>query len=646
MRIADQTVEEVRSVADIVEVVGDYVRLKKRGTNYIGLCPFHTEKSPSFNVNPGIGIFKCFGCGEGGDVFAFVGRMEQVPFPEAVRLLAERYGVVIPETDEEASVSSEQESIIEALRFAARFFHDHLVNDPAGEPARVYLKQRGITPATARKFGLGYAPDRWDALLGAAEAAHVSVEVLEKAGLVLSRKDGSGWYDRYRHRLIFPILSHVSKVLGFGGRILVDDKDQPKYVNSPETLVYHKSRVLYGLSHARKAIRGREEAVLVEGYTDVISLHQAGVEHVVASSGTALTSEQVKLLSRYARRVLLLYDADDAGVKAAARGIELCLEGGMVPYVVALPDGEDPDSFVRNHGAAAFEDYLKKHRREFVSYLHERARRDGLLDAPDTRAAAQHAVVATIARIPDPLLLESYLQQAASVFDVPDVYLRRALKAGQGSRRTTQRDDNERAGSPPERYVSDEVDPGRNAQAGNGLVVSRRSAETDRSRSLPNVLPEEKTLMRLMLEHGMDLVGHVLTRTSLDEFTEGPAREAAARLVEQYQAGAIDRTPFLDGTFGPDVQSFAAEVMTDVHEPSLGWIKLKIEVPRLNEDPVAAADSAMTLLKLDRLDERIVETRRSVFEAEQTGEDFRALQEQLLELYEWRRQIEDRQFLS
>ena len=646
MRIADQTVEEVRSVADIVEVVGDYVRLKKRGTNYIGLCPFHTEKSPSFNVNPGIGIFKCFGCGEGGDVFAFVGRMEQVPFPEAVRLLAERYGVVIPETDEEASVSSEQESIIEALRFAARFFHEHLVNDPAGESARSYLKQRGISPATARKFGLGYAPDRWDALLGAAEAAHVSVEVLEKAGLVLSRKDGSGWYDRYRHRLIFPILSHVSKVLGFGGRILVDDKDQPKYVNSPETLVYHKSRVLYGLSHARKAIRGREEAVLVEGYTDVLSLHQAGVEHVVASSGTALTSEQVKLLSRYARRVLLLYDADDAGVKAAARGIELCLEGGLVPYVVALPDGEDPDSFVRNHGAAAFEDYLKKHRREFVSYLHERARRDGLLDAPDTRAAAQHAVVATIARIPDPLLLESYLQQAASVFDVPDVYLRRALKAGPGSRRPAQREDRERQGPVPERFVFDEGNSDRYAEAGSGLVVLGHGAEKERPRSLPNVLPEEKTLVRLMLEHGMDLVGHVLSRTSLDEFTEGPARDAATRLVEQYQAGTIDRTPFLDGSFGSAVQSFAAEVMTDVYEPSLGWIKLKIEVPRLNEDPVAAADSAMTLLKLDRLDEMIVETRRSVFEAEQTGEDFRALQERLLELYEWRRQIEDRQFLS
>lgn len=646
MRIADQTVEEVRSVADIVEVVGDYVRLKKRGTNYIGLCPFHTEKSPSFNVNPGLGIFKCFGCGEGGDVFAFVSRVEQVPFPEAVRLLAERYGVTIPESEEQASASSEQEAIIEALRFAARFFHDRLVNDPDGEPARAYLKQRGITSATARKFGLGYAPDRWDALVGAAEAAHVSVEVLEKAGLVLPRRDGSGWYDRYRHRLIFPILSHVSKVLGFGGRILVEDKTQPKYVNSPETLVYHKGRVLYGLSHARHAIRAREEAVLVEGYTDVLALHQAGVEHVVASSGTALTPEQVKLLSRYARRVLLLYDADDAGVKAAARGIDLCLEGGVVPYVVALPDGEDPDSFVRNHGAAAFEDYLKKHRREFVSYLHERARRDGLLDAPDTRAAAQHAIVATLARIPDPLLLESYLQQAASVFDVPDVYLRRALKGGQGSRRSVRREDPDRAGPGLERFTSDETDSDRSPEVGTGLVVSRRRTEPDRSMPRSNVLPEEKTLMRLMLEHGMGLVAHVLTRTSLDEFTEGPAREVAGRLVEQYQAGTIDRTPFLDGTFGPAVQSFAAEVMTDVHEPSLGWSKLKIEVPRLNEDPVAAADSAMTLLKLDRLDERIAETRRSVFEAEQTGEDFRALQEHLLELYEWRRQIEDRQFLS
>ncbi len=642
MRITDQTVEEVRSVADIVEVVGDYVRLKKRGTNFIGLCPFHTEKTPSFNVNPALGIFKCFGCGEGGDVFSFVSRVEQLSFPESVRLLAERYGVEIPDSEESGQASSEQEAILEALRFAARFFHERLVSEPDGEAARQYLKGRGIPPASARRFGLGYAPDRWDGLVTAAEAAHVSPEVLERAGLVLRRREGDGWYDRYRHRLIFPILSHVGKVLGFGGRILVKDPSQPKYVNSPETAVYHKGRVLYGLNWARQAIRGREEAVLVEGYTDVIALHQAGVEHVVASSGTALTPDQVKLLARYAKRVLLLYDADDAGVRATLRGIDLCLEGGLVPYVVALPDGEDPDSFVRNYGGEAFDEYLARHRREFVSYLHDRARLEGRLDAPDSRAEAQHAVVATLSRISDPLLLESYLQQAATVFDVPDVYLRRALRSGQGGRRPERR-----APAGPDDPAIGQGEPA--VRGGTGLT--RAGLETARPAGTParlagySVLPEEKTLIRLMLEHGMEMVAHVLSRTALEEFSEGPAREAAARLVDQYQAGRVDRGPFLDGTFGPEIQSFAAEVMTDVHEPSRGWSRLKIDVPRLNEDPVAAADSAMTLLKLDRLDEMIADARRAVYDAERTGSDIRALQGRLLELVEWRRQVEERKFL-
>lgn len=627
MRLSDEIIEEVRAAADVVDVVGDYVRLKKRGSNFIGLCPFHAEKTPSFNVNPRLGIFKCFGCGEGGDVFSFVSRVENLPFPEAVRRLAERFGITIPEPEPEDGSGSVEESIYHALRFSARFFHDRLAQGGDADLARRYLQQRGLGTDIVKRFGLGYAPDSWDGLLTEATEASIQVETLEKAGLVLPRREGDGWYDRYRGRLIFPILSHVGKVLGFGGRILVDDPGQPKYVNSPETAVYHKGRVLYGLYQAKQAIRAKEEAILVEGYTDVIALHQAGVHHVVASSGTALTSDQVRLIARYAKRVLLLYDADDAGARATARGIDLCLEGGIVPYVVALPDGEDPDTFARKQGGEAFETFLAEKRQEFVAYLHEKARSEGTLDAPESRAAAQHAVVRTIGRIPDPLLRESYLQQAASVMDVPDVYLRRALDREriQGGRR---REPQGRAPSrPPE-------------------IAGIRQTEGAEKPVFGEPLPEEKTLLRLMLENGSEMVAFVLSRTSLDEFTEGPARDAAGQLVRLYQEGQLDRRPFLDGTFGDGVRALASEVLTDAVEPSANWSKRRIEVPRLNEDAHAAAAGAMTLLKLDRLDAMIADVRHALFRQEQEGGDVRALQEEMLSLQELRRQIEDRRFLT
>ncbi|NNE70797.1 MAG: DNA primase, partial [Rhodothermales bacterium] len=272
MRITDDTIEQVRSSADVVDVVGEYVRLKKRGSNYVGLCPFHSEKTPSFNVNPSLGIFKCFGCGEGGDVFSFISRMENLSFPEAVGVLAERVGITIEsgQPDEDASA---REAILHALQFAARFFYQQLTQGDGGSVARDYLAGRQIDPEMVKRFGIGYAPDAWDGLLKAATGAGISEGMLEQAGLILQRRDGSGHYDRYRHRLIFPILSHVGKVLGFGGRILEKADDQPKYINSPETEVYHKSRVLYGLYHAKNAVRGREEVILVEGYTDVVALH-------------------------------------------------------------------------------------------------------------------------------------------------------------------------------------------------------------------------------------------------------------------------------------------------------------------------------------------------------------------------------------
>ncbi len=328
MRIPEETIEAIRAAIDIVEVVGEYVPLRRRGANWFGLCPFHEEKTPSFSVNPHLGIFKCFGCGRGGDVFAFIQQIEHVSFVEAVRMLAERAGIPLPDGEEEAD--DPRPALYHALRFAARFYFEQLTQSEAGQVARAYLKQRGIHPEAVRRFGLGYAPNAWDALLKAATEAGIRSEVLEQAGLVLPRKERGGYYDRFRHRLMFPIFSHTGRVVGFGGRLLEPDPEQPKYINTPETPVYHKGRILYGLYQARQALRTQEEAILVEGYTDVIALHQAGIEHVVATSGTALTPDQARLLARYVRRVVLLFDADAAGQQAALRSIELFLERGDV----------------------------------------------------------------------------------------------------------------------------------------------------------------------------------------------------------------------------------------------------------------------------------------------------------------------------
>lgn len=624
MYIPDEKIEEVRAATDLVEVVGDYVRLKRRGSNYLGLCPFHNEKTPSFNVSPSMGIFKCFGCGVGGDVFQFVMRVEHVGFPEAIRSLAERAGIPLPEERQDAG-DGEVEAILHALRFAARFFYAQLTQSEAGLPALDYLRGRGFTAATIKRFGLGYAPDRWDGLLEAAAAQHIPPDVLEGAGLVLPRRDGAGHYDRFRGRVIFPIFSHVGKVLGFGGRILTAEKDQPKYINSPETRVYSKSHVLYGLYQARQAIRKHEEAILVEGYTDVMALHQAGVEHVVASSGTALTADQVKLLGRYARRVLLLYDADAAGAGAALRGIDLILTHGLSAYAVALPPGDDPDAFVKAHGGEAFQAYVQKHRQDFVAFKHQQALRSGVMDTPDGSAEAMRGVVASVALMPDPLLQESYLRRAAEVLGVPDIRLYEVLgDLSKGRRRTAPRPPAAPAIPPPD-------DPLPEAAAPPALEA----------------LPEEKLLLRLMLEHGTPMVELILGNMSLEEFTQGPLREAMALFLTMYESGEVVPQRFLDGSFSPHLQHLAAEVLMDQHEVSQNWKeKLEIKVPRLNQDPRQCAADAMTYLKLDRIKEALAVVARDIHRATEQGGDLRPLQERMMALHELRKRIERREYLT
>lgn len=350
-RIPEDLIDSIRSQADIVDIVSDYVTLRRSGRNYMGLCPFHDEKTPSFSVNPERQIFHCFGCGKGGNVFTFLIEHENVTFVEAVHHIARRLNITIPDTHQEREAGSEAESLARVTRFAARFFHDRLLNSGRDSIVRRYAEQRGLSEETIKSFGLGYAPDSWNDLLSAAREKGIGADWLVKAGLAKTGEQRT--YDTFRKRLIFPIQAPSGRVVGFGGRAL-SDEDQPKYLNSPESPIYRKSQVLYGLYQAREALRRQGQALVVEGYMDLLGLHEQGIEGVVALCGTALTREQARLLARYGQQAYLVYDSDQAGVRATWRAIEPLVESGLWTRVVRLPEDYDPDSYVREHGPDGF----------------------------------------------------------------------------------------------------------------------------------------------------------------------------------------------------------------------------------------------------------------------------------------------------
>lgn len=368
--ISQQSIQEIQSRIDIIDVVGSFVKLKKRGTNYLGLCPFHNEKTPSFTVSPGKEIYKCFGCGKSGNTIGFVMEHEKYSYVEALRWLANRYNVVLEETDSSPEYKAQQQtadSLYIINQFAQGFFSEQLFETDEGQTiALSYLRERGFRDDIIRKFQLGYNPSARDSFTQTALAKQYNPELLVKSGLVANR-EGS-MYDNYRGRIIFPIHNQSGKVMGFGARVIKSNDKAPKYINTPENEIYVKSRILYGSYFARTAIDKADECLLVEGYTDVISLHQAGIENVVASGGTSLTTDQLRLIKKYSNNLTIIYDGDSAGVKAALRGLDLALDEGLNVRLVLIPDGEDPDSYVRLVGAQAFNEFIQKEKKDFILF--------------------------------------------------------------------------------------------------------------------------------------------------------------------------------------------------------------------------------------------------------------------------------------
>ena len=419
-RIPQEIIEQIFTTARIEEVIGEFVQLKKSGSNLKGLSPFNNERTPSFMVSPAKQIFKCFSSGKGGNAVTFMMELEQMSYPEALRWMAKKYNIDIPEarpqTTEEIEESNLREAVYLITDVATKYYHDQLLESDAGKAIGLsYFKERGFTQETVTKFSLGYSPEQSTAFADFAIKNQYSERALEASGI--SMKNERGWYDRFRGRVMFPIHSVSGRVLGFGARILQSNAKAAKYLNSPENPIYHKSKVLYGLYQAKQEIVKKDEAYLVEGYTDVLSFHQNGVKNVVASSGTALTEGQIAMLKRYTSNITLLFDGDAAGIRASFRGLDMMLEQGVNVRVVSFPDGEDPDSFAQAHSTEELDAFLAKERKDFISFKTSIFLEEAAGD-PLKRVEMVRDVVASIAKVPDSIGQEIFIKEAARILDV------------------------------------------------------------------------------------------------------------------------------------------------------------------------------------------------------------------------------------
>jgi DNA primase len=418
------TIERIIDAAEISDVVSDFVTLRRRGVNMLGLCPFHNEKTPSFTVSPAKGIFKCFGCGKGGNSVNFIMEHENLTYPEALKWLAKKYHIDVVEhedTEEQKQLNDERESLMIVSGFAQKYFTRFLWEENEGRTIGLsYFRERSFRDDTLKKFEVGYAPDGKAPFTEAAQKEGYKLDFLEKAGLTIKRDD---WVrDRFAGRVMFPIHNLAGRVIAFGGRILKEDKNIAKYLNSPESEIYHKSKVVYGIFQAKREISKTDKCYLVEGYTDVLSMHQAGIENVVASSGTALTADQIRLIKRFTPNITIIYDGDQAGIKASLRGIDLVLEEGMNVKVLLLPDGEDPDSFAKKMGASGYQKYITENETDFIQFK-TRLLLKSTENDPVAKAKLITDVIRSVAVIPDTITRSVYIRECSKLLDVNEEIL-------------------------------------------------------------------------------------------------------------------------------------------------------------------------------------------------------------------------------
>jgi len=587
--IKQEVIDKVLETARIEEVVGDFVDLKKRGTSLIGNCPFHHEKTPSFHVSVSKGIYKCFGCGVGGDSLKFVMELEKFSYPEAIRYLADKYSIQIEEVERspaQLAAQDKRESLYVLSAWASKFFAEQLWKTEMGQVIGLnYFKERGYREDIIKKFELGYSPEEWTALVDKAQLAGFHPDYLAASGLAIERDDKS-LYDRFRGRVMFPIHNLTGRVIGFGGRTLKTDKKVAKYVNSPESEIYHKSDVLYGLNFAKKAIMEEDNCYLVEGYADVLSVHQAGVENVVSSSGTSLTTGQIKLISRFTKNVTILYDGDEAGIKASLRGTDMLLEEGLNVKVLLFPDGNDPDSYVQKFGATAFKDYVKSNQQDFIFYKTNILLRDANND-PIKRAEVIRDVVESIALIPDEIKVSVFIRECSSLLDIEErillaelnkIRLNRAKKADKDAARKTQSPPPNTGmppfgmdGPPPDFFMTDDERAG---------LPPIESVEQP-AQLTPEIL-QEREIVRILINYGdylatwegdgdIPVAGLLLGNISDIEFKD----KAAAYILNVYREAAekyeIPDTKQFYSNSDPAIADLAINCVASKYSLSENW---------------------------------------------------------------------------
>lgn len=621
--IPKSTIENIVESSRIDEVVSDFVNLRKRGSNLVGLCPFHNERTPSFAVSPSKGIYKCFGCGKAGDSVNFVMEHEHYTYPEALRYLANKYHIEIVEevrTDEQKVADLEKESLYAVNDFAAKFYHDYLLSDEGQAIGKAYFYERGFTEATIEKFQLGFAPESWSAFTEEALSNAYSIANLEKAGLTIVKDDKQ--YDRFRGRVIFPIWNLTGRVIAFGARILKTDAHQPKYVNSPESDIYKKSKSLYGINFAKKSIIGSDNCYLCEGYTDVISLHQAGVENAVASSGTSLTADQIKLVARYTSNITVLYDSDAAGIKASMRGIDMILQEGLNVRIVLFPEGDDPDSYAKKVSTEELKQYLVANARDFILFKTELLLTEAGND-PLRKAALIKDIVESISYIPDAIIRATYTRQCAIAMEIDEQVL--LIELNKLRKKNT-----------PRQPLDEEV----NYQDEAPLPPAEQPLVNE-----DNSYFQEQEVMRLLLNYGdhkitigtanIVLEPHKIIDFMISELAGEEVKfddELFSLLFAEFVQLYTNQQPFNIDYFTKQhsneaIRSKAISLITSPYTLSEGWEQRGIHTRTEDQQLHHAVLSAVFTLKMKKVMQMIKETGEELKEAFENDKDYNDIME-------------------
>ena len=627
LMIPRETIQQIIDAARIEEVIGDYIQLRKRGVNLLGLCPFHNEKTPSFTVSPAKGIYKCFGCGASGSSVGFIMEHEHKTYPEALKYLAKKYQIEVEEeeqTPEQIAQYNEREGMLQVSDFAAKYFANQLWETEKGKAIGLsYLTERGISTKMIKKFQLGYSPDEWTAFSDNAIKNSHPLELLQKTGLTIIR-DNDKRFDRFKGRVMFPIHSLTGQVIGFGGRTLSSDKKQAKYLNSPESELYHKSKVLYGIYFARNEMVRQDNCFLVEGYTDVISLFDSGVENVVASSGTALTTDQIKLIKRFTPNITILYDGDFAGIKAGLRGIDMILAEGMNVRVVLFPDGEDPDSYARSHRSSELQDYINQEAQDFISFKTGLLREEASND-PIKKANLIREIVQTISVIPDPITRQVYVKECSTMMEMPEQTLLNELNKDLRKK------------------FKDSYKTELSTQKPIPTASGVQNIEKDDLRSKLSF--QEENLARLFLEFGheyftyksedsdpveLNVAAVIIDQIEIDglEFENPIYKKIYQEFVEAVENESFKKISYFVNHPDEQIAKFSIEVFSSPYELSTNWLERKqIRVATEKDNLQVSVLNSVLSFKLSALEKSIKEDQNKLKET--SDEDMRALLKQL-----------------